>query len=540
MYEEYFGLKKKPFSIVPDPGYFYMSEGHREALAHLMFVTQSDGGFVLLTGEVGTGKTTVCRRFLQVMPDDTEVAFILNPRLTSDELLASICDEFGIHYPDGTTSVKTLVTCINDYLLDLHERGRKAVLIIEEAQNLSPDVLEQVRLLTNLETNHHKLLTMIMLGQPELRDMLSQPQLRQLSQRITARYHLGSLPKNQIAAYVSYRLEAAGHVRGQLFSPQALKKLSRLTGGVPRLINAICDRALLGAFVEGKDRIDVRTLVAAAREVTGKKGRVRPTGAAIGVSVAGICFVLCVVLGAMYYVHARKPLAVRSAAAIPAQPAVQEQAKMMSLPDVLNRPADQTGEETMHAAYAALFTEWHGVYERGKDNVCRQAEGQGLRCLKGRGSIIDLRQMNTPAVLTFVNEKNEEYFGTVTALRGEAASITIGGMAGEIDVRRLADAWTGDYLVLWRAPAQYSRDLRPGGRGPLVGWLATQLAEIGGETGSARPATVYDGQIVKQVKRLQIAGGMTPDGIVGPRTIIRLNSAGSGADPVLTKAESGQ
>jgi general secretion pathway protein A len=540
MYEEYFGLKKKPFSIVPDPGYFYMSEGHREALAHLMFVTQSDGGFVLLTGEVGTGKTTVCRRFLQVMPDDTEVAFILNPRLTSDELLASICDEFGIRYPDGTTSVKTLVSCINDYLLDLHQKGRKAVLIIEEAQNLSSDVLEQIRLLTNLETNHHKLLKMIMLGQPELRQMLSRPQLRQLSQRITAWYHLGSLPKNQIAAYVNYRLEAAGHGRGQLFSPQALKKLPRLTGGVPRLINAICDRALLGAFVQGKDRIDVQTLAAAAREVTGKNGKGRPTAVAIGASVAVICLILSVVLGAMYYIDSRKPLAVRSAAAVPSQPVVQEEAKTIPLLEMLNWPAGQMGEETMRAAYAALFSEWRAVYEREKGNVCQQAEDHGLRCLSGRGNIADLRQMNTPAVLTFVNGKNEKYFGTVTALKGEIANVTIGGTAGEMDVRGLADAWTGEYLVLWRVPVQYSGNLQPGSRGPLVGWLATQLAEIGGETRSEKPPAVYDGQIVEQVKELQTAVGITPDGIVGPQTIIRLNSARGGADPVLAKAESGQ
>ncbi len=540
MYEEYFGLKKKPFSIVPDPGYFYMSEGHREALAHLMFVTQSDGGFVLLTGEVGTGKTTVCRRFLQVMPDDTEVAFILNPRLTSDELLASICDEFGIHYPEGTTSVKTLVACINDYLLDLHQRGRKAVLIIEEAQNLAPDVLEQIRLLTNLETNHHKLLKMIMLGQPELRDMLSRPQLRQLSQRITARYHLGPLRKNEIAGYVGYRLEAAGHMRGQLFSPQALSKLFRLTSGVPRLMNALCDRALLGTFVEGKDRVEVRALVAAAREVTGEKGGVRLTGATIGASLAGISLVLCAVLGAMYYIHARKPVAPGNVATIAVRPVIEEQARAMPAQDVLNRPGDKTGEETMHAAYAALFEKWHGIYERSKGEVCRQAEGYGLRCLKGRGSIADLRQMNSPAVLTFVDEKNGQYFGTVSALRGETASIAIGATAREVSLQRLADAWSGEYLVLWRAPAQYSRDLRPGDRGPLVGWLAKQLARVRGESGSATTVTVYSGQIVRQVKRLQIAGGMTPDGIVGPRTIMRLNSAGRSADPVLTGRGSGQ
>ncbi len=540
MYEEYFGLKKKPFSIVPDPGYFYMSEGHREALAHLVFGTKSDGGFVLLTGEVGTGKTTVCRRLLQMIPDDTEVAFILNPRLTSEELLASICDEFGIRYPEGTTSVKTLVASINDYLLDLHEKDRKAVLIIEEAQNLSPDVLEQIRLLTNLETNQHKLLQMIMLGQPELREMLSRPQLRQLSQRITARYHLGPLPRREIAAYVNYRLEVAGHMRGQIFPPRTLNKLFRLTGGVPRLINAICDRALLGAFVQGTDRVDVQTLVAAAREVTGKEGRIRLTGRALKASLAGILFVLCVVLGAMYYVHARKPPSVAPAVSM-MQPVAGERTKAPPPQEAnLDRPADQSGPETRHAANAALLREWHGAYEktRGKD-VCRQAEGQGLRCLKGRGSMADLVQMNTPAVLRFVDGKKEEYFGTLTALKGEIASIAIGGTVKNIEVKRLADVWSGDYLVLWRVPAEYGEDLRPGGRGPMLAWLEKQLARTQEETVNVPPAGVYDEQIVRQVKRFQMAGGMTPDGIVGPRTIIRLTGAAGGPDPALHAAGNG-
>jgi len=178
MYEDHFGLKKKPFSIVPDPACFYMSDGHREALAHLLYGATGDGGFVLLTGEVGTGKTTVCRRVFELIPEATDVAFILNPKLTAEELLATICDEFGISCPEGTTSIRTLVARINDYLLDAHDKGRRAVLIIEEAQNLTPDVLEQIRLLTNLETNQRKLLQVIMIGQPELREMLVKPQLR--------------------------------------------------------------------------------------------------------------------------------------------------------------------------------------------------------------------------------------------------------------------------------------------------------------------------------------------------------------------------
>ncbi len=301
MYEEYFGLKEEPFSIAPDPHYIYMSQGHREALAHLLYGIERDGGFVLLSGEVGTGKTTVCRCLLDEVPETTDVAFILNPKLTSAELLATICDEFGISYPNGNASVKVFVSRINDYLLDVHTRGRRAVLIIEEAQNLSVEVLEQIRLLTNLETNQRKLLQIIMVGQPEITKKLSQPQLRQLSQRITARYHLGPLPKREVAAYVNYRLSVAGLVRGELFPRSALKRLYRLTGGVPRLINVICDRALLGSYVQGKNRIDLKTLQTAAREVSGTGPRQRRWRIYQAIA-AGFLLTVCTALLTAYYI----------------------------------------------------------------------------------------------------------------------------------------------------------------------------------------------------------------------------------------------
>ena len=200
---------------------FTMSEGHREALAHLVYGINSDGGFILLTGEVGTGKTTVCRCLLEQLPENTEIAFILNPKLTVEELLAAICDEFGIPYPEGNRSNRVFVSAIYEYLLHIPEKGRRAILVIEEAQNLSPEVLEQIRLLTNLETSQRKLLQIILLGQPELREMLAQPQLRQLSQRVTARYHLGPLSQDETFAYVNHRLSIAGLVRGQLFSKRS-------------------------------------------------------------------------------------------------------------------------------------------------------------------------------------------------------------------------------------------------------------------------------------------------------------------------------
>ncbi len=273
MYKDFFGIRRPPFSIAPDPQFLYLSPGHREALAHLRYALGEGGGFVLLTGEVGTGKTTVCRCLLSQTHEDVNLALVINPKLSAQELLATICDELHLTYPAGC-GTKGLIDRLNAYLLAAHAQGRRTVLIIDEAQNLNRDVLEQIRLLTNLETDRQRLLQIVLLGQPELQETLAQPELRQLSQRIAARHHLSPLSKAETVGYVRHRLKVAGLEEG-LFSAAALEEVFRLSGGTPRTINLICDRALLGAYAQGTRQVDRGIVKEAARQVFGPKVKVR-------------------------------------------------------------------------------------------------------------------------------------------------------------------------------------------------------------------------------------------------------------------------
>lgn len=302
MYIEHFRLRKAPFSIAPDPRFLFMSERHREALAHLLYGVGGGGGFVLLTGEIGAGKTTVCRCFLEQIPKSCCVAYIFNPKLTVIELLQTICQEFAVTVPAAEVgSVKAHVDALNGFLLDVHAGGRSAVLIIDEAQSLAPDVLEQLRLLTNLETVERKLLQIILIGQPELRDMLARPELEQVAQRVIARYHLGALSEQETREYVKHRLVVAGGDASP-FEREALTRLHALTGGVPRRINLLADRALLGAYAQGLRQVDRPTLERAALEVFGPSALARRTWlwvlGAGGVLAAGLGLGLAVGLGA--------------------------------------------------------------------------------------------------------------------------------------------------------------------------------------------------------------------------------------------------
>lgn len=528
MYREYFALKELPFSIAPDPRYLYMSDKHREALAHLLYGINSNGSFVLLTGEVGTGKTTVCRCLLEQVPENSDIAFILNPRLSVEELLAVVCDELRINYPEGTKSIKVFVDLINAHLLDAHARGRKTVLIIEEAQNLSARLLEQIRLLTNLETNEQKLLQIIMLGQPELREMLARPEMRQLSQRITARYHLGRLSKKEVTAYIKHRLAVAG-VHSPLFPPSTIRKLYRLSNGIPRVINLLCDRALLGTYVQARGTVDRSTLVKASREVFGEQDTGRRRNVILRRSFAVLVFAVCgVAFAATYYsrVTVSRPISIPQVKQTPQQTALH----------TLQWPVDFSPAQSKDMAYRALFRYWDIPYQ-GNVPPCRQAQAYGLDCLSGQGSLGMLNQLNRPAILKLVDGDGHEYYVTLTAVRGRNADFVVGNEDRTVDIKEIEMRWFGDYSLLRETPPNYKGDVRPGASGPEVRWLDKQLAVIQGRKTRERKVLTYDDAFVRQVKEFQMSKGLTPDGIVGPKTISQLDTEIGSIGPRLNRGE---
>jgi general secretion pathway protein A len=268
IYQQYFALSCEPFSIVPDPGFLYPSSQHRQAVAHLKYGLDREGGFVLLTGEVGTGKTTLTRTLIKRLPAHVRVAYVLNSTFDAADVLASICQELGIKLPKSskTSLTKNCVDALNADLIESHAEGKKTLVVIEEAQNLSPEVLEILRLLSNLETATHKLLHILLVGQPELLETLSQKDQRQLNQRVVARFHLLPLAKTDVANYVNHRLHHAGANRA-IFESSAMTALYKLTQGVPRLINLICHHALLAAYATGAKTVSAKLVKAAAVEI---------------------------------------------------------------------------------------------------------------------------------------------------------------------------------------------------------------------------------------------------------------------------------
>lgn len=570
-----------------------MSERHREALAHLLYGLDAGGGFVLLTGEVGAGKTTVCRCFLEQIPEHCNVAYIFNPKLTVGELLRSICDEFGVpHKPSvpGVETVKDYIDPLNASLLAAHASGRNTVLIIDEAQNLEADVLEQLRLLTNLETNERKLLQIILIGQPELRTMVARPSLEQLAQRVIARFHLDALTPQETQQYIAHRLAVAG-LRGAMpFSRRALRRVHVLSRGIPRRINLLCDRALLGAYAAGQHGVSQAIVERAAREVFGSpsparsligtgNGTAMPRWAVAGlglvagaamVAAAGWAFGLRPGLKAQGVVQAAGgspilPMGQASSAKVlppsakvpaqssqkpPAEPAAG--ASMAggagSVPVLSGQTATAVVEpasglqqflqaQTLGdtAAWQALAAAW-GMSLPESADACATLARDGLRCYRNRRAGLNLiRQMDRPALLMLsASAQGDATIPVVlSGLDDDVATLQSGGRTLHVPVADLAQVWRGDMLTLWRAP--------PGmpDRGEITdtaagaAWLDARLASkaVGGAGPSARPVTPALRQA--RIHRFQLAQGLTPDGRAGPLTLMLLNRATGVKEPRL-------
>ena len=559
MYKEYFAIKEKPFSIAPDPRFLYMSDGHREAMAHLVYGIRNEGGFVLLTGEVGAGKTTVCRCLFEQIPEGTNIAFILNPRLTVPEMLATFCDELHIPYPAGTASIKIFVDAINSFLLREHGLGRRTVLIIDEAQNLGVEVLEQIRLLTNLETNQCKLLQIIMLGQPELRELLARPELRQLAQRITARHHLGPLSRSETESYIQHRLSVVG-LEGKIFSPAAIEKVYKVSGGIPRLINTLCDRGMLGAYAKGQRQVDKETMAHAVVEIMGEEGG---GGAAIRPPVwakIGLAALALVLLagGLRYYppplfflpprpekIAAApgavvvptvgpeiKEVPVVAAAPFPEAPAVEPGLP----PGEADWPQGRQAVASERLAYAALLQQWSSPAEFAGDNPCRSAAQHGLACFGRQESFASLRRLNRPAVLTMHNEGNEPFYALLTVVGGETATLRLGKREVVIKQTELARYWSGRYLLLWRTPPGYRESILPGHKGAVVKWMSGQFARLDGQAPDSATAAkdILDESVIARVREFQLAHDLIPDGLVGARTLILLAALADNSGPFLS------
>ncbi|MEO8523337.1 MAG: AAA family ATPase [Caldimonas sp.] len=592
MYMRFFGLKQEPFSLAPDPRYLYMSKRHREALAHLLYGVGGGGGFVLLSGEIGAGKTTVCRCFLEQIPKRCNVAYIFNPKLTVMELVKSVCDEFRIPTPVAhgqPATVKTYVDALNDFLLKTHAVGQNNVLIIDEAQMLSVDVLEQLRLLTNLETNERKLLQIVLIGQPELRTMLERPELEQLAQRVIARFHLKALSSKETEHYIRHRLSVGGMTRAIPFDRKALQRIHEIARGVPRRINLLCDRAMLGAYAHGKHQIDTAMVEKSAREVFGKS---EPTGpdrsrfgssAGLGMFIATGVALSALLVFAVYGAYrkfatpeppatiapASRATAVSSAPAsasqanssLPASGAASMSASAsagsafaassaaMALPASSTPAASSAsapsaailgtaelkaqwktlgGDE--NSAWRALAPMWK--VSPGEGDPCAAAARQQVRCFKFASTLAMVRSLGRPGFMSLRDDAGRTTTVVLVGLGSDSATLRVDGHSQTVSLAALAKVWRGEFGTLWRMPMGYTTALNEGASGPLVDRLATQLAALAGEAPPA-PNQTMDAALRGKVSRFQTAHGLNAVGKAGPTTFMQLNRATGVDEPKL-------
>jgi len=535
MYTSFFGLNEKPFSITPNPRYLYMSARHTEALAHLIYGIKDASGFVQLTGEVGTGKTTLIRSLLQRLPDNADVALILNPQLSATEFLTSILTEFHVPIPDRATSKKALIDALNNFLLENYSKGRRSILIVDEAQNFAIDVLEQIRLLTNLETAKQKLFQITLIGQPELRTMLARTDLRQLAQRITGRYHLEPLNEADTEKYIQHRMHVAGATR-EIFSKRACRELYKLSGGIPRIINVIADRALLGAYTLESPEIGARMIRQAAAETYNlgeDSDDRRSKWWKIGGVVAAICLLLGVsIYSAIRYADGRVAQAVSSTtpadAGLPPNPDmattvtdVKLQTTAAVLEEFIRTHPEQTDTKT---AFRNLFSLWSTPFDAGSERACEYAETKGLFCMLAEGPMAQLQTLNHPAILTLTDYSGNAHQVVLASIAGATATVYAGAELMTVPIDEVMKLWDGDYLLLWRPQIGSVKSFTPGMQDADVVWLRESLAAIQGSPVEPVASEYFDDVLEARVREYQVSRNLTVDGLVGPKTQILMNA----------------
>ncbi len=579
MFGRFFKIDESAFSIAPNPKYLYLSKQHEEALAHLVYGITRKGGFVLLTGEIGTGKTTICRCIFEQLPENTDIAFVINPKFSPLELLASICDELHISYSTFHPNVKDYVKKLFDYLVDAHAEGRNTVLVIDEAQNLSVDALEHIRALTNIETNEQKLLQIILIGQPELRNTLAKPELEQVNQRITARFHIGPLNKQETSQYINHRLSVAGATQ-PIFSSSNIKQIHRLAKGIPRLINILCDRVLLGAYTLRQRKISSAIIKQSAAEVfdyVDQNNNLLPKSIAASV-------IAMLVSGAVVFAYQttrsellEEPVLHKEISITSSSSDVKtniEESKIIakaSFEDVNSLEDDEYLGETVNKelisiekagqqsevasdlnmsiatqkplsqpssrvqAFRDLFRLWGVDYTAFEKNPCQVALDYQLNCYQNKGDVADLIKLNRPAILkSHTNHFNPSFIVLVAVEEGQVI-VSDKGNFHLVSIGEIEENWSGEFEILWQPLYPNVHHIVPGQKSDAVTALEKRLANLVGRSPVTPDPFIYYSELVDEVKEFQLTQNIISDGIVGPVTQIHINSAEQIDVPYLTK-----
>ena len=574
MYQQHFGFSGFPFSIAPDPGVLYLSQVHSQALMSLQYGVQREGGFLLLTGEVGTGKTTLTKLFLQQLPDIFKVAYILNPRLNEVDLLLSIAEELHIEPPNGQHNIRDLIKQLNQALLTEHAQGRQVLVVIEEAQNLSYELLEMLRLLTNLETDTNKLLSILLVGQPELLTIINSQQMRQLDQRIIARYHIQPLSFSEVRRYLDYRLQQVGGHARQI-GVLARLLIHRYSGGVPRKINLLADAALLMAFRRQRSRVGWRHVLKATKVVNFQRSSQRRWSVVAAMLIAAFA--------AFGYLGTQQSFSdlLAKAASIMTEDAAQnenvantvdtnqheipistegvnnqptigtdthsEQLVTIQEPDtqldaipteivaqnvddesqITNAVVESTENEPDMAPLQRLWSLWNLPMNSQLDWIQYCNQVTNLACYQNNQvSVDDLRRFDFPALLTLLDSQGEARTVVLASIQGQQLSYYQDSQMQTLLVSEFSQRWLGDIRLFWPRPTGFQQTMYPNEKNPLLmDWIQTGLIDKGVMTERYITGGVYNQLLVDYVKQFQSRQGLEADAVLGIRTLLAMMSS---------------